>query len=87
MHNIDHLDQAGNAMYIFKTSTQNLEDGSLIYKISRVNRAIDHRRYYSYFMITPSRMPSDLKLGEKSLGSTDPGRLNEIEKGPGGHCC
>lgn len=32
-------------------------------------------------------MPSDLKLGAKSLGSIGPGRLNESVNGPGGHSC
>lgn len=38
-------------------------------------------------IITPSKMPSGLKLGAKSLGSTGPGRLNESVNGPGEHNC
>ena len=39
------------------------------------------------FITTTSRMPSGRKVGEDNRGSTGPGRLKEIENGPGGHSC
>jgi len=35
--------------------------------------------------MTPSKIPSDRKLGENSRGSTGPGRLKHSLNGPGGH--
>lgn len=44
-------------------------------------------RHHSCFRTTTSKMPSDLKFGANSLGSTGPGRLKESVNGPGGHNC
>lgn len=61
--------------------------GVLLLMVPELLCSLQAKRHYSCLTTTPSKMPSDLKLGAKSLGSTGPGRLKESVNGPGGHNC
>lgn len=51
------------------------------------NRPSGERQGILNFNTTASKIPSDLKERELSLGSTGPGRLKETVNGPGGQSC
>ena len=49
------------------------------------HKAKKNYMYYFCLMTTASKMPSHLKCGENSRGSTGPGRLKSSVNWPGGH--